>query len=77
MANSNAVQTFWLLGINDICKHFTALFVKPACGERDRVVTASVWNLCIHCACIRLDLPGLYFVALCMDFELIWHSCFP
>ena len=30
-------------------------FVKPACDERDIVVTISVWCMCVCCACMCLS----------------------
>ena len=56
-------------------------FVEPAGGERDIVVTTSVRCMCVRCplsmrACVRPDLSELSLVHLCMDFKIIWHSCF-
>ena len=58
---------------------FSHLLVKPACGERDIVVTTSVWCVCRACigACIHQDLYGPLLEHLCMDFTVIWHSCCP
>ena len=61
-----------ILNLND--------FVEPACGERDIVVTTSVWCMCVRCAvcvraCVRPDLSGPYLVYLCMTFKTIWYNC--
>ena len=31
------------------------VFVEPACGEGDIVVTVSVRCICVHCGCMHLS----------------------
>ena len=56
------------------------IFVEPACGERDKVITTSARCMrvgeCVVCsACIRPDLFRPKLIHLYMDFRIIWHSC--
>ena len=66
-----------------LCYYF---LVKPACGERDIVVTISFQCMCVHCAreryaCVRPSVPpdlfGTWLLHLCMNFTIICHSCSP
>ena len=50
----------------------SAVFVGPACGEWDIVVTIPGQCMCMR-ECPDLSRPLL--LHLCMDFKIIWHSC--
>ena len=52
------------------------IFVEPACGERDIVVTISVRCTCMFCSCLRP--PGFVRAitsTFMHEFQNIWHSC--
>lgn len=69
--------------MTDLQVEEVSVFVQPACEERDIVVIQLQFTVCacvrasVVRACIRPDLSRPQLVYLCMDFNIIWHTCFP
>ena len=49
--------------------------MEPPCGERDIVVTTSVWCMCVVGVCFHPDYSEPLLVYLFKYFKIIWHSC--
>ena len=77
---------FSLIKVFLVCTCCKVIFVEPASGERDIEQVYNFISVYAFALCIRVCVVHLFiffwaitctFVHLCMDFKIIWHSCWP